>query len=151
MPDPCILIAYDGSDNAGHAIAAAAELLGGGRAVVVHAWEPVSSAAARSAVYAIGFDATPDALAHEREQADAVAARGTALALAAGFDATGVARSGSGPLWATIIEAAEAFQPRAIVMGTRGLTGVRSALFGSVSHHVASHASVPVLTVPLAD
>jgi nucleotide-binding universal stress UspA family protein len=144
-----VLIAYDGSDNADHAIDVAGALLGGGPAEIVHAWEPVSSAAARSAVYAIAYDDSGVMLERERALAEEIAQRGVARAAAAGFDATGGARSGSGPLWQTIVERAEELRPRIVVMGTRGLTGVRSALVGSVSHHVASHSQVPVLTVPL--
>jgi nucleotide-binding universal stress UspA family protein len=144
-----VLIAYDGSENADHAIDVAASILGGGVAEVVHAWEPVSSAAARSAIYAIAYDDTGAMLERERQQAAAVAEAGVLRARAAGFTATGEARSGSGPLWQTIVERAEELRPRLVVMGTRGLTGVRSALAGSVSHHVTSHSDVPVLTVPL--
>jgi hypothetical protein len=36
-------------------------------------------------------------------------------------------------------------------MGTRGLTGLKSVLLGSVSHAVAQHADRPVLIVPSAD
>jgi nucleotide-binding universal stress UspA family protein len=147
--DRPILIAYDGSANSDHAIAVAGELLGGGRAELIHAWEPLTSAAARAAVYVVTYDDTRDTLDQETAQAHAVAARGVALAAAAGFDASGSAVSGSGPLWQTIVDHAEQLQPRLIVMGTRGLTGLRSALSGSVSHHVTSHASRPVLTVPL--
>lgn len=146
-----VLIAYDGSANADHAIDVAGALLGGGRAEIVHAWEPLSSAAARSAIYALAYDESGATLERERELADERAQAGVARARAAGFDATGEARSGTGPLWQTIVERAEELQPRLIVMGTRGLTGVRSALAGSVSHHVTSHADVPVLTVPLGD
>jgi nucleotide-binding universal stress UspA family protein len=35
-----------------------------------------------------------------------------------------------------------------IVLGSRGLTGVREAFEGSVSHDVAEHAGRPVLIVP---
>lgn len=146
-----VLIGYDGSAGADHAIDVAGALLSGGRAEIVHAWEPVSSAAARSAVYAVAYDTSGAMVERERELADAVAARGVARAQAAGFDATGGAHSGAGPLWQTIVARAEEVSPRLIVMGTRGLTGVRSALLGSVSHHVTSHAHVPVLTVPLGD
>ncbi len=72
------------------------------------------------------------------------------LAIDAGLDASAAAPpSGSGPLWQTIVDHAAQTEPRLIVMGTRGLTGIRSALAGSVSHNVTSHASQPVLTVPL--
>jgi nucleotide-binding universal stress UspA family protein len=151
MPARPVLIAYDGSENADRAIAVAGELLGGGPAEVVHAYEPVTSAAARSAIYAAAFDATGAIAEREREQAGEVAARGVELAKAAGFDATGDARGGAGPLWATIVDRAAELDPRVIVMGTRGLTGLRSALSGSVSHGVASHATQPVLTIPLHD
>lgn len=144
-----ILIAYDGSANADHAIDAAAQLLGAGAAEIIHAWEPVSSIAVRSAVYAMAYDEDGAMLERERELAEEVATKGIERARRAGFTATGGAASGGGPLWQTIIERAEELQPRLIVMGTRGLTGLRSALVGSVSHHVASHAEVPVLTVPL--
>lgn len=147
--DGPVLIAYDGSANADHAIDVAAALLGGGPARVVHAWEPVSSAAARSAVYAMAYDDGGALLEREQAHATEIAEAGVARARAAGFDASGHARSGSGPLWQTIVEEAEDLHPRILVMGTRGLTGLRSALVGSVSHHVASHADVPVLTIPL--
>jgi nucleotide-binding universal stress UspA family protein len=145
-----ILIAYDGSENADHAIDVAAALFGGGAAEIIHAWEPVSSAAARSAVYAIGYDDSPGLLQGERERAEAVAARGVERARSAGFEAGGEAVSGSGPIWATIVDRAAELRPRLIVMGTRGLTGLRSAVAGSVSHAVSSHSTFPVLTVPLA-
>jgi nucleotide-binding universal stress UspA family protein len=151
MPARPVLIAYDGSENADRAIAVAGELLGGGPAEIVHAYEPVSSAAARSAVYALALDTTGAIAEREREQAGEVAARGVERAKAAGFDATGEARGGAGPLWATIVDRAAEVDPRVIVMGTRGLTGLRSALSGSVSHGVASHATQPVLTIPLRD
>jgi nucleotide-binding universal stress UspA family protein len=48
---------------------------------------------------------------------------------------------------ARIAEAA-AVDARAIVMGTRGLTGVKSLLLGSVSHAVLQHADRAVVVVP---
>ncbi len=150
MADQPILIAFDGSENAAHAIAIAGELFGGGPAQIVHAWEPVASAAARAAVYAAAYDDSNVLVDAERKQAAAVAQRGIELATAAGFDASGEAVSGNGPIWGTIVDRIEELKPRLVVMGTRGLTGLRSTIVGSVSHNVASHSSVPVLTVPLA-
>lgn len=48
----------------------------------------------------------------------------------------------------TIVAVATELDAGVIVMGTRGLNGVKSFLLGSVSHHVAQHADRPVLVVP---
>jgi nucleotide-binding universal stress UspA family protein len=148
--DGPVLIAFDGSENARHAIAVAGQILGSRKAEVIHAWEPVSSASVRSAVYALPYNDAPELLEEERRLAEEVATEGLRLAREAGFDATGAAVSGSGPLWATIVDRADQLQPALIVMGTRGLSGLRSALAGSVSHSVTSHTRFPVLSVPLA-
>jgi hypothetical protein len=50
--------------------------------------------------------------------------------------------------WRTIVDAAERACADLVVMGTRGLSGVRSALLGSVSHKVVQHVLCPVLIVP---
>jgi nucleotide-binding universal stress UspA family protein len=46
------------------------------------------------------------------------------------------------------LEEAEADNADVIVMGSRGLTGVKSFLLGSVSHAVLQHADRPVVVVP---
>ncbi|MFT4036190.1 MAG: universal stress protein [Patulibacter sp.] len=143
-----LLIAYDGSDNASHAISVAGQLLGHGlNAEVVHAWEP--GAGGRRVLTAIATEGTGGVDA-ELQHAEAVARQGVVLAQAAGFIATGHARSGNRPAWATIVDAAEVIGASMIIMGTRGLTGVRAAVVGSVSHHVTQHSPCAVLTVPLA-
>jgi nucleotide-binding universal stress UspA family protein len=37
------------------------------------------------------------------------------------------------------------------VLGSRGLTGLKAMLKGSVSHHVGAHAHAPVLIIPPVD
>ena len=47
-----------------------------------------------------------------------------------------------------IVKIAEEEKAELVVMGTRGLGGVKRALTGSVSDHVVRNASMPVITVP---
>jgi nucleotide-binding universal stress UspA family protein len=148
MPHGPILIAYDGSESAKHAIRFAAAEIGGGPAEVVHVWEPLSSASSRLAVYAVAAGAGPQELEYERRQAEAKAEEGGDVARQAGFDASAVAIRSDGPIGAALIEYINAQRPRLVVMGTRGLTGLRSALAGSVSHAVSAQSHVPVLVVP---
>jgi nucleotide-binding universal stress UspA family protein len=51
------------------------------------------------------------------------------------------------PVKPALIEQIEAGRHDLVVMGSRGRGAVRSALLGSVSHHVLHHTSVPVLIV----
>ena len=141
-----IVIAYDGSDNAKHAIRVAASLLGGGSATVVHVWEPFASPVASLAAYAAA--GARDEIEYEGDQAQARAEEGAALARAAGFEATANAIRGLGPVWSTLCEYVNAKPPALVVMGTRGLSGVRGIVAGSVSHGVSAHTNVPVLIVP---
>jgi hypothetical protein len=48
----------------------------------------------------------------------------------------------------TIPAEADGVGARAIVVGTRGLTGIKSLLLGSVSHALLQHADLPVIVVP---
>jgi nucleotide-binding universal stress UspA family protein len=144
-----IVIAYDGSENARHAIAVAARELGPRRAEIVHAWEPVASAASRLAIYAVAMGgAATEEVELEAEQAQGTADEGADIAREAGFDAQAVALRSDGPVADAIVDYVEEHAPRVVVMGTRGLTGARSLIAGSVSHHVTQHVRTPVLTVP---
>jgi nucleotide-binding universal stress UspA family protein len=53
-----------------------------------------------------------------------------------------------GPVGAGLADYVAKEAPTLVVVGTRGLSGVRSAVLGSVSHHVAQHVATPVLIVP---
>jgi nucleotide-binding universal stress UspA family protein len=118
-----VLLAYDASDGAKRAIAIAGELLGPRRALVLHVWESWGA------------------------EAPALAGPSATVAASAGFDAEGLSEEASGPIWKTILDAADRNQCAAIVVGSRGLTGISAAL-GSVSNGVVHHSHRPVLVVP---
>jgi nucleotide-binding universal stress UspA family protein len=47
-----------------------------------------------------------------------------------------------------VLDEAERCDADAIVLGTRGYTGMKSMLLGSVSHAVLQHAERPVVVIP---
>jgi nucleotide-binding universal stress UspA family protein len=144
---PHLLIAYDGSEQAGEAIAFAAKIFAAGTpATVLFAWEPTAVYAARLGVPGAAVPA--EAVEHDEAAAARLAEAGAERARALGLDAVGRAEEVASSAWRTIVDAAERDHADLIVMGTRGLSGVKSLLLGSCSHHVAQHAMSPVLIVP---
>jgi nucleotide-binding universal stress UspA family protein len=143
--DRPILICYDGSDDAARAIATAASILDSGHAVVLDIGPPLtvaeSLATMSSVVPGTAFEDLNTA------EADQVANRGAGIARSAGFDAE--ARSAlAAPTWEGIVDVADELDAPLIVIGSRGLSGLREVLEGSLSHQLAEHAGRPVLIVP---
>jgi nucleotide-binding universal stress UspA family protein len=145
MDDAPILICFDGSPGSERAITAAGALLGPRRAVVIDI-EPQmttaeSFAALSSVVPGTAFEALNTTAAGE------TAGRGAELARAAGFDA--LPRGAlAARTWEGVVDAADELDAAVIVIGSRGLYGIRELLDTSVSHQVAEHAGRPVLIVP---
>jgi nucleotide-binding universal stress UspA family protein len=83
-----------------------------------------------------------------RGQAVATAAAGAQRATDAGLAARPRSESHRGAVANTILAVASELDADVIVMGTRGLAGIKSFLLGSVSHHVVQHADRAVLVVP---
>jgi nucleotide-binding universal stress UspA family protein len=83
-----------------------------------------------------------------RTQAETLAQEGAELAREAGLDAQPRTYTQQSTIAQAILDEAEAVEANAIVMGSRGLTGVRSLLLGSVSHAVIQHADRTVIVVP---
>jgi nucleotide-binding universal stress UspA family protein len=141
MPDAetkPILLCYDGSDDAFRAIEFAGSLFPGRSAVVLSVWE-------RYGVLS-GIPRVDDDLM--QEATEQMAADGAERAQAAGLRATAVAAEAEHGVATAIIDAADEHDAALVVMGTRGNTGIRSLLLGSVSHSVAHHAHRPLLIVP---
>jgi nucleotide-binding universal stress UspA family protein len=145
-----ILICYDGSADARAAIAEAGRVLSGHPAIVLTVWEPLTQVLARMAAGSAlmaGLNTPMAADEEAKEAAGRVAEEGAELARAAGFDASARARAQSGSVSDTIIAQADRANAAAIVMGSRGRTGLQSVL-GSVSHAVVQRSDRAVMVVP---
>ncbi len=145
-----VLLCYDGSDAARHAIETAGGTVAERNAVVLTVWTPAAAmtpldplgdaVGGLSGIYA-ELDATGKQLADE--QAD----QGARLARQAGFEAR--PRTEQGRAWSTIVEVAAELEATVVVMGAQGHSAP-GALLGSVSERVLRHSRQPVLIVPSA-
>lgn len=143
-----LLIAYDGSSYAKEAIADAGRQLQGWRhAVVLTIREPLEQVPFMSTLGA-SVDAGTFAALQESaaKEAAGVAEEGAELARAAGFEAEARVEAGPTP-WERIVDVAEDLDAGLIVIGSRGLTGLKRAVIGSVAAAVAQHSGRSVLIV----
>jgi len=141
MENP-ILIGYDGSDAGRHAIAYAGRLFAGRRTLILGVWEGWPPVVRHRDEENVAVDD------ETREAVEAMAHEGVELARAAGLVAEGRTRYSSRPTWEQLVDAADENDAALLLLGSRGLSGLRSLMLGSVSHQVAHHAHVPVLVVP---
>jgi nucleotide-binding universal stress UspA family protein len=155
MAATSVLIAFDGSDAARRAVSEAAKLFGGRPALVATVWEP-ALAYALAAMPPAGLEMQPTTIdigeAKEREQelegnARRVAEEGAELARSGGLVAEALAVAGGTNPAEAIVELAGERSVAAIVIGSRGLSGLRARLEGSTSSHVVREAPCPVLVV----
>jgi len=150
-----ILIGYDGSDTARRAVREAAELFGSRQALVLTVWEPglaYEASALTADPTGLGPEPVDPAAAQEvddasKAHADRVAEEGAALAKSLGLEAEALAVADEGKVADTIVELAQNRRVAAIVVGSRGLSGLRARLEGSTSNAVAKHSTRPVVLV----
>jgi nucleotide-binding universal stress UspA family protein len=141
-----VLIAYDGSPDARAAVEFAGRILTGRPAVVITVWEPLL---VRMRRFPLGAITVAEDTGEARAQAEQVAKEGAELAVAAGLaEVTARAVADTESIWRTIVEVADELDVTLVVMGSRGLAGLRSMLLGSVSDHVLHHIHRPILIVP---
>jgi nucleotide-binding universal stress UspA family protein len=148
-----LLIAYDGSPDAKAAIQHAGKLMAGTAVTVLTIWEPFTKLLARTPETLRALARVDDADAIDRESSDAaeeLAKEGVELAREAGLDPTPLTTSLTSTVADTIIAQADRLDVDAIVVGSRGLTGM-ALLLGSVSLAVVQRADRTVVIVPSAD
>jgi nucleotide-binding universal stress UspA family protein len=132
-----ILVAYDGSEAAGHALTRAAKIaLRGNDEVTVISVVPLQASGPRSAGPIISGDVEE----HGRELQEAVAKLKEAGVAAETIEAVGHPAE-------SIVDEAERGGFELIVVGHRGLHGVARFLLGSTAIRVVTHAHCDVLVV----
>jgi nucleotide-binding universal stress UspA family protein len=147
--DGPLILCYDGSEGARDAIRHAGELFTGRRALVVTAWRSVAVPGSLG----MGGEAAPMVNVVELDRAAAdhggrLADEGVGIAQDVGLLAEPMVVKAAGPIWKTIVEIAARHDAATIVMGSRGLAGLRAMFLGSVSGAVVHHADRPTLIVP---
>ncbi len=149
-----ILLCYDGSADAEAAVDQAGLLMVGSEATVLVIWETILETVTRHGAFAMGMIGFSDdggaADSAVRQSAVNTAAAGVQRATAAGLVAQPRVVNRDDEIAAVILAEAAALDARVIVLGTRGLGGVRSLMLGSVSQAVLHHADRPVLVIPSA-
>jgi nucleotide-binding universal stress UspA family protein len=147
------LIAFDGSAAARQAVAAAAALLKPRAMLVLTVWEAGLAQAALApppdvtmtpAVDPATMLSVDEAL---RGHAERVSNDGAELARSLGLEAEPLAMADARDIARTIVDVAREHNASTIVVGSRGLSGLRARFEGSTSKGVVKHAHCPVVVV----
>jgi nucleotide-binding universal stress UspA family protein len=149
-PSGPVLFCFDGSEGSRSALRAAGDLINRPVDVIVlTVWETIETRLALGGGFTANFSVdSADMDASEEASARSAAEAGTAQATEHGYKAVPMVRRAPTGVATTILEVADEVSARLIVCGQRGRGAVRTALLGSVSHRLASHAQRPVLITP---
>jgi nucleotide-binding universal stress UspA family protein len=149
-----VLIAYDGSEVSRAAVRHAAELFAGRPAVVATVWEPGLAAIPVGPPETMGMGALPPDPATvervdrlQREHASTVADDGAEFARSVGLAAESQAVPDEVDVADTLIGIARERGAAVVVVGSHGISGLRSRLLGSVSRKLIEHCDRPVLVI----
>jgi nucleotide-binding universal stress UspA family protein len=151
-PAKPVVIAFDGSDASRSALEHAADLFPGRPAIIATVWEP---GLAQVAIYdtwgSMGMPPDPRTLAEidsaQQEHATSVSQAGAELARSLGLAAEPHAVEDEVDVADTLLDVADRENAGAIVVGSHGVTGLRSHLVGSVARKLLAHCRRPVVVV----
>jgi nucleotide-binding universal stress UspA family protein len=150
-----IVIAYDGSEAARAAVNEAAALFGSRHAIIITIWEPgMADYMLMPGTMGTGTMMMPYDPSTVREidkaaedHARDIAEDGVKLARAGGLEAEALPVRDAADIADAILETAKERDAAAIVIGSRGLKGLKSKLLGSSSSSVLSRSDRPVVVV----
>jgi nucleotide-binding universal stress UspA family protein len=152
--DAPLVIAYDGSDVAKAAVRHAAELFSERPAVLVTVWEPGLALLDVGPPDALGVTAIPPdpetvgaVDRAQREHATRLAGEGAELARSLGLAADPHAVPDEVDVADTLIDLARERGAAAVVVGSHGISGLRTRLLGGVSRKLIDQCELPVLVV----
>jgi nucleotide-binding universal stress UspA family protein len=148
-----ILVCYDGSADAQAAIDRAGLLMPGSDTTVLVIWETILETMTRNGALGsglgfIGGYSGDGADAAIEQAALDTATEGAQRAVTAGLIPHPRTTHRGDDIAAAVLTVAADVEADVIVLGTRGLSGVKSLMLGSVSQRVVHHADRPVLVVP---
>jgi nucleotide-binding universal stress UspA family protein len=148
-----VVIAYDGSEVSQAAVRQAAVLFPGHPAVVTTVWEPGLAQVPLGPPDDVDGVSLPDPETIEvvdqaqREHAARVAREGADLARSLGLAAELHAVPMQLDVADTLIDFARERSAAAVVVGSHGISGLRSRLLGSVARKLIEHSDRPVVVV----
>lgn len=149
-----ILIAYDGSEDALAAIEQAGALFPGEPATILTVWEPLIEVLTRTGggfgMLSGAIDVDTIDAASERTAVETAGA-GAERANLAGLRAQPRTRTRTTSVAAAILSEADDVDARAVIVGSRGLSGLKAMFLGSVSTTVLHQADRPVIVVTSAE
>ncbi|MDF2560117.1 MAG: universal stress protein [Microbacterium sp.] len=145
-----LLIAYDGSPNAQSAMHTVAGLFPGATAVLFYARQPLEGFAAHLEGHP-ALESLQGLDAAALDVSEKIATDGAQLARDLGLQAEPLISSTMATASEAIVDAAEELDVDLIVLGSRGLRGIKATLLGSTSANVLHHATRPTLVIPSDD
>jgi nucleotide-binding universal stress UspA family protein len=153
-----VVLAYDGSPEAQAALREAVALFGQRPLIVASAWEPglaLVTMMPPAGEPSMGYMPDPEHVAAidraESAHASNVAEAGARRARELGATAEAVSVPDSANIAETLIAIAEERDARAIVVGSRGLGGIKARMLGSTSRALLHGTHRPVLVVRTPD
>lgn len=150
-----VIIGFDGSPAAEHAVSEGAGLLAPRKAIVVVVWEPQSAfdltalpmRAAELPITPLDICEVKQIEEELYQDAQRIAQWGVMLATEAGLEAEGLAVADVSTTAETLVRVAEEQDAAAILLGARKRSRVTELLLGSTSQGVLHKATCPVVIV----